>query len=379
MNNITGRVLYGGFALYCLLSLGHMAQAFDTPAYKSPAQETRSLEEIYQAALSEGGALVVYAGGDVPDGNAASENAFKERFPGINIRIITDLSKYHDMRIDQQLALDRLECDVAHLQTIHDFDRWKGMGVLEPYKPLGWEAVYPEFKDPDGAFTAIKIFSFSNIVSNILADEAAPRDALDYLKPELKGKLVLTYPHDDDAVLFQFDRLVSVYGWDYMDKLMAQDVEWIRGTVPASRLVQAGGKVATFTASGSLIPGEKARFILPKADTFLAWPQMAAIFKDAKNKEAARLYLSWLLDKETIEAMPFQWTVRRDIPNAGGYQPVYDYNVDISAFRRFMGDRARIERLKGRFEQVIGPVQGDNPTQAKGLYLLDNKTAKASR
>ena len=56
--------------------------------------------------------------------------------------------------------------------------------------------------------------------------------------------------------------------------------------------MQAGGKAATFTASGALIPGEKARFILPQTDAFLAWPQMAAIFRGAKNKKAARLYIS---------------------------------------------------------------------------------------
>lgn len=371
MNRLISGALCCGLALFGLMSLVAMAQAYDTPVYESPTPEKRSLDEIYQAALAEGGRLVVYAGGDVPDGNVAVEKAFKERFPGLDVRIITDLSKYHDMRIDQQLALGRLECDVAHLQTIHDFDRWKAMDVLEPYKPLGWEAVFPEFKDPDGAFTAVKIFSFSNTVSNDFSDESAPRDALDYLKPELKGKLVLTYPHDDDAVLFQFDRLVSVYGWQYMDKLMAQDIQWIRGTVPASRLVIAGSKLATFTASGSLIPGERARFILPRTDEFLAWPQMAAIFRSAKNKEAARLYVSWLLDKQTIEAMPFQWTVRRDVANPGSYKSVYDYNVDMSAFRLFMGDRARVKRLKGRFEQIIGPVRGDNPTKARGLYLLN--------
>lgn len=35
-----------------------------------------------------------------------------------------------------------------------------------------------------------------------------------------------------------------------------------------------------------------------------------------------------------------------------------------------MADRALVERLKGRFEQIIGPVQGGNPTKAQGMYLL---------
>ncbi|WP_157015079.1 ABC transporter substrate-binding protein [Mesorhizobium xinjiangense] len=347
------------------------AFALDTPTAPPPDIEVRSLDELYSAAIAEGGKLVVYAGGDVPDGNVATENAFKARFPEIDVRIITDLSKYHDTRIDQQIARGRLECDVAHLQTMHDYDRWKAADLIEPYKPLGWDAVYPEFKDPDGAFTAIRIFSFSNVVAADLPEDETPRDAPDYLDPRHKGKLVLTYPHDDDAVLFQFDRIVSTYGWDFVDRLMAQDVQWIRGTVPASRVVQAGEKVATFTASGALAPTQTSRFLLPRNDTFLTWPQMAAIFRASPHKEAARLYLSWMLDKATIEASPFQRVVRRDVANPAGFDPVFAYNTDPTAFRRFMADRGRIERLKGQFEHLIGPATGDNPTQAKGLYLVD--------
>jgi hypothetical protein len=36
---------------------------------------------------------VVYAGGDVPDSSAGLEAMFKKRFPGIDARIVTDLSK----------------------------------------------------------------------------------------------------------------------------------------------------------------------------------------------------------------------------------------------------------------------------------------------
>jgi len=62
--------------------------------------------------------------------------------------------------------------------------------------------------------------------------------------------------------------------------------------------------------------------------------------------------------------------VRRDVPAAGGYGPVDRYNTDPQAFRRFMQDRARIERLKTEFEHLVGPVSGPNPTGARGLYLL---------
>ena len=357
-------------AMVTLAAFSSVAAAREVGSKSVLPFETRTLDEIYQAALAEGGKLVIYAGGDVPDGNAGIEKAFKARFPGIDIRIITDLSKYHDTRIDQQLRRGDLECDVAHLQTMHDFDRWKAEGVLQSYFPLGWDAVYPEFKDPDGAFTAIKLFSFSNNVNSSVPDSETPRDALDYLHLRFKGKLVMTYPHDDDAVLFQFDRIVTKYGWEYVDRLMQQDVQWIRGTVPAKRTVQSGAKLATFTAAGSLAPEDGIRFVLPREDTFLVWPQMAAIFRASQSKEAARLYVSWMLDPDTMRAMPYQWTVRRDVENPAGYDAAFAYNTDTSAFRRFMADRARVERLKGQFEHLIGPATGDNPTEVKGIYLV---------
>jgi ABC-type Fe3+ transport system substrate-binding protein len=351
---------------------GSRASAGRTPqAPVTPEVETRTLDELHKAAVAEGGQVIVYAGGDLPNAQAATELAFKARFTGMDIRILVDLSKYHDARIDNQLARGKLEPDVAHLQTLHDFDRWKHEGHLLPYKPLDWEQVYPDSKDPDGAFTAVNVFTFSNVVNTTLVPEAeAPRDALDYLNPKLKGQLVLTYPHDNDAVLYQFDRIVSVYGWEYMDRLRAQEPQWTRGTVPARLVVAKGDKVATFTASGSLAtpPDSPTKFLLPKTDSFLSWPQTGAIFKEARHSAAAKLYLSWLLSKEVQEGRAWQWPVRRDMTAPAGYGPVFAYNTYPVRFRAFMSDRARVERLKFQMEHYIGPVQGPNPTQVEGLY-----------
>jgi ABC-type Fe3+ transport system substrate-binding protein len=358
------------------LALGAAATsvlADPAPHRPAPEAETRSLDELHRAALAEGGKLVVYAGGDIPNASAALEKSFTARFPGMSIRILTDLSKYHDARIDQQLARGRLECDVAQLQTLHDFDRWKAEGQLLQYKPLDWDALLPEFKDPDGAFLATGVIAFSNIANIDQIPEAeAPRDAPDYLAPKLRGKLVLTYPHDDDAVLFQFDRIVAAYGWDYIDRLMAQDVQWIRGTVPARLVVADGRKAATFTASGPFVPapGSPIRFQLPRRDVFHSWGQTAAIFREAPHKAAARLFISWLSSRDAVVARTTQWSVRRDVTPPGGYGPVASYNTDPQSFRRFMQDRARIERLKTQFEEIIGPAAGANPTGTNGVYLL---------
>src|SRR5262245_9980420 len=146
--------------------------------------EARTLDELHKAALAEGGELLGYGGGDLPNGSAGTERAFNTRFPGMKLRILVDRSKYHHVRIDNQLALGRLACDAVHILSINAYDRWKVDGRLLPYKPAGWEQIYPDFKDPDGAYTGFTMFAFSTVYNTAQVTEAdAPRDATDFLNP----------------------------------------------------------------------------------------------------------------------------------------------------------------------------------------------------
>ncbi len=332
--------------------------------------ETRSLEELHKAALAEGGQLVVYGGGDLPNGAAGVEQAFMKRFPGMKVRILVDRSKYQGARIDNQLALGRLQCDAAHILQYNCYDRWKADGQLLPYKPLGWDEVYPDFRDPDGSIVAVGIFAFSAVYNTAQVAEAeAPRDAPDFLDPKWKGRIVLSYPYDDDAILYQFDRIVADHGWDYVRRLLQQDVLWVRGSAPARLAVAKGEKAVSFTSSGPLAPPANAtfRFLLPRSDSFLSWAQPCAIFRKARRPEAAKLYLSWLLSSERQAGLA-QWPVRRDVPAPGGFKPVFAYNTYPVGFRTFLQDRARLEKVRDQLEQLIGPMAGPNPTGVAGVF-----------
>jgi len=349
------------------------AWAQSDSASQNVAIEARSLDELHKAALAEGGELLVYGGGDLPNGSAGTERAFNTRFPGMKIRILVDRSKYHHVRIDNQLALGRLACDAVHILSINAYDRWKADGQLLSYKPAGWDQIYPDFKDPDGAYTGFTVFAFSSVYNTAQVSEAdAPRDALDFLSPKFKDRIILSYPHDDDAILYQFDRIVAAHGWGFIEKLLAQNPTWVRGSAPARVAVDKGEKAVTFTASGPLATPTNATsvFALPKTDSFLSWPQPFAIFKSARRPAAAKLYLNWLVSKE-VQDRSRQWPVRRDATVSGGYGPVFAYNTYPAQFRAFLQDRVRLEKLRDQLEQYIGPMQGPNPTKVEGVFPPD--------
>ncbi|MDO5658435.1 MAG: extracellular solute-binding protein [Paracoccus sp. (in: a-proteobacteria)] len=343
------------------------------PALADIGPETRTLDQIHQAALAEGGRVIVYAGGDTAGQQDGMKQAFETRFPGMVLDIIVDYSKFHEARIDNQIATDTLVPDVVQIQTLQNFPRWKADGVLEPYKPLNWEHIYEPFRDADGAYTGIFVDAFSNVVNTELLPDPStwPREARDYLRPDLKGRIVLTYPTDDDAVLFWFKQVVDQYGWGYVADLAAQEPIFVRGTQAPADMVESGEAVASFSTDGALIPweGTVSRFVLPEHDPFVAWPQQAAILKGARRPEGAKLYLNWLLDDETQANTWYMWSVRTDIAPPEGYKPIWDYpNGDPLAFGRFMADREEVERFRSQIGLYLGEAQGEPSPGHPGLH-----------
>jgi ABC-type Fe3+ transport system substrate-binding protein len=107
--------------------------------------------------------------------------------------------------------------NVAQLQTLQDFPKWKAEGVFLNYKPIGWENLHDECKEDGFYYAILHIYAFSNVINtNLLPKESQwPLKATDYLKPEFNNNIVATYPHDDDAVLYCFNQVVDKYGWEY--------------------------------------------------------------------------------------------------------------------------------------------------------------------
>ncbi|WP_033576735.1 ABC transporter substrate-binding protein [Dickeya chrysanthemi] len=341
-------------------------------SHAAVSPETRSLDELYQRALQEGHEVTVYAGGDTAGQQDGIKAAFEKRFPGMKLNVIVDYSKFHDARIDNQLVTGTLVPDVVQLQTLQDYPRWKQEGALLNYKPRGWDQIYPTFRDQDGAWTGVFVDAFSNVVNTkSLPEKEWPREASDYLNPSLKGKIVVTWPNDDDAVLFWFKQVVDRYGWEYVQKFVEQNPQLVRGTQAPADDVESGKAVATFSTDGSLVPDEKAhsRFVLPQHDPFVSWAQRAAIMKGAKHPDAAKLYLNWLTDKETQQNTWYMWSVRTDVTPPKGYKPIWEYkNTNPDAFAKFMQDRGAVERFRSQMTLYFGEVKGEPSPGWLGLH-----------
>ncbi|WP_439443735.1 ABC transporter substrate-binding protein [Listeria aquatica] len=334
--------------------------------------ETKELKKLYQDAIKEfvdnDEKLVVWAGGDAPDQQKELENAFKTRFPEVPIEIKVDLSKFHDIKINEQLKNNNLQPDVAMLQTTHDFDLWKKQDQLYAYKPVGFEKQRKNYADKDGYYITGMINSFLPEVSKEVGEVESYED---FLKPDFKDKLILTYPHDDDAVLYVYDKIIEKYGDEYLEKLKEQNPTFLRGTAAPAAIVAKGsyeGRKYTGNLTGyAQSPKSDALSFVPKTDPFITWTQRAAMFDKTRHKAAAKLFLSFISSKE-YQSSGQIWPTRTDLKSMSPYKELEKYpNTDFNDFAKWMSDREHIENLKQKMITYFGEVEGESPLTDKGL------------
>ncbi|KAF2970130.1 hypothetical protein GQX73_g3469 [Xylaria multiplex] len=346
-----------------VLLLGSYVAAYDNVLgfNGAPEVETRTIDKIYEAAVAEGGVVTCWHGGDEAMQQDGLKAAFEARFPKMTLNLTVDLSKYQDGDIDRQLvnAKNDLYVDSIILQTLHDYPRWDQQGALLHYQPLDFYKLYPTFRDIRGAWHATAVYPWT-FTWNMDRVADGPMEFTDFLKPEFKNKLVLTYPTDDDASLYAFDLILQEFGIEWFDALLAQNPQWVRGTQTAATLLFApnGTAGATFTSIVGLSPAAPLNISIPSKGHFNTWPQRAAILKDAPHPEGAKLLHNFILGKE-YQQNTGVWSVRRDVPPPAGFPELVDIpSTDPTEFQRFLADRSRVERLRFFFESKLGTPQG---------------------
>jgi ABC-type Fe3+ transport system substrate-binding protein len=319
--------------------------------------QAETLDQLYEKAKAEK-SLVFYAGGPAEPHERRAKD-FQQRFPGIGVTITGGFSNVLNQKIAQQMTERKLEVDMAFFQTVQDFVAWKVQGVLQAFKPEGFDQIMPNLRDPDGTYMALS----ANVLTyayntRLLRLEDVPRSALDFLKPVFHGKLISVYPHDDDAALYLFHLIVQKYGWDWMDKYVANKPNFIQGHLPVSRSVASGENIATLDASSSIWPfkrsGQPVEIVFSSVDESPVFTLTGGIFKDAPHPNAAKLYLSWYLAKEQQTRLG-TFSSRVDMPPPDGLQPLASYKI-ANGYRELMTDARLVAELRKRFEAYTGPA-----------------------
>ena len=317
--------------------------------------QAQTMDELYEKAKLEKSVALVAAGPSEPYEHWIRE--FQQRYPGVTVSFTGGLSNGLNRNINQQIASKKMESDIAIFQTIEDFVRWKREGALLSFRPEGSDTIDPAFKDEDGTFTTVSVNMVAYAYNTqLVAPADVPKSALDFLKPVFQGRLVTTDPSEDDAALLTFRGIVEKYGWDYMDKYMAQKPSFVTtGHANVSNAIAAGQMLASFDST-STTPrlkrdGKPIEAVLSQADAIPVFLVAAAIFRDAPHPDTAKLFLDWYLAKEQ-QSRTGTFSARADVSPPDGFQPLKSYKID-SGYREMLSDESKLAELKKRFAGYV--------------------------
>jgi ABC-type Fe3+ transport system substrate-binding protein len=322
---------------------------------RGPPANAQSIAELYAKAKAEK-ELVLYTGGPAAP-HEARAMLFMQQYPGITVSVTGGFSNVLNAEIEKQMAAGALAIDMAIFQTVQDFVAWKQQDKLLTFKPEGFEHVYPNMRDPDGAYEAMSV-SVQTYAYNTakLSAASAPQSALDFLRPEFAGNVITCYPADDDATLYLFYLIVQKYGWPWMDKYMANKPNFVQGHLDVARSVGSGANIATFDATSTVWPfmrEGKVNVVFSPVDETPVFTATGGIFKAAPHPNAAKLYLTWLLAREQ-QAKTGSFSSRDDVDPPAGFQPLTSYKIG-NTYREFVTDTALMTDLRKRFEAYTGP------------------------
>ncbi len=319
----------------------------------------QSADALYEAAKAEG-ALTLVGGGPAPPYEKFAQE-FMRRYPGIAVTVSGGPSNVHAAEIDKQIAARALRVDLAILQTVQDFERWKRNGALASFKPDGYDKVDDGWKDRDGTYVGVYVngLLYAYNPQKVKAD-AVPRTALDFLKPEFNGQIITTYPHVDDVTLYLYS-IIEARHPDFVERLKPNAPSFVRGHLGVARAIASGDKSLSFDvvakdAAEEAAAGKAIAITVSESEPMPVWAQIAGVFKDAPHPNAARLFVAWYLAPEQQRRTGY-WSSRADIGPPAGLKALSSYTL-ANAYRAFIMDGARAQALRKRYEAFTGPVTG---------------------
>jgi iron(III) transport system substrate-binding protein len=263
--------------------------------------------ELVTAARGEG-KVTWYTSVDLPLSEKIAR-AFEAKYPGIACRVERSGAERNFQRIGQEFSSGIRAVDVVNSSDASHFIVWKRNGWLAPYVPDDVARHYPpEHKDPDGFFATWRaFFSVISYNTNLVKPQDAPKSFADLLDPKWAGKIVKAHPGYSGTILTATFEMSRDLGWGYFEKLAKQKVMQVQSAADPPKKVALGERAVTVDGAEYLVlqmkeAGQPIEVVYPSEGApLITGPN--AIFQNAPNPNAARLFQSWMFTLEAQQLM----------------------------------------------------------------------------
>lgn len=230
-------------------------------------------------------------------------------------------------------------------------------GLFVPFKATDFDKVPAEVKHPDGMHVAQRLNVMAVYVRDDMLPEAdRPKTWSDLLHPKYKGKLVMPDPNFSSLLVVIAGMLGKLHGWQYFDKLRANDVMVVQSNQQVFDMVRRGERPMAMAADAAYVgpsrkEGLKVSTLYPTDGAFvIASP--SSVVKGSPNPNAAKAFAEFMLSREVQELFPgeYLYSARTDVAGPPGHPALTEFKIHPVDYDFIEAESSRIRR---RFSEAM--------------------------
>jgi iron(III) transport system substrate-binding protein len=229
-------------------------------------------------------------------------------------------------------------------------------GLFVPFKPEGFDKVPNEVKDPNGNYIAQRL----NVMAMYVRDDKLPRADQpktwsDLVAPKYKGKMVMADPSFSSLLVTVVGMLAKEHGWQYFEKLRANDIMLVAGNQQVADMVKRNERVIAVGADAAYVAESRKALsisVIYPADGAFLIPSPSSVVKGSPHPNAAKAFAEFMLSKAVQELFPQEhlYSARTDVAGPDGSPPLSEIKVRPIDYDYI---EAESTRIKKKFSEVL--------------------------
>lgn len=301
------------------------------------------------------GKMVLYTS-QTPEVAQQTVDAFQAKYPQVTVQWTRNGTAQLMNVLRAEVAAGEIQPDVLLVADTINIGQLKAEGRLMAYPEAKVEPYDAAFYDKDRTYFGTKIVATGIAYNTGSAEKPDSWNVL--LDPAQKGLVAVPSPLYSGAALAHLHTVINVdsIGWKFYEGLLANDIHPVGGNGPALNAVAAGQAKYGIIADGDVMrakaKGSPVDFVYPKEGvSYITEP--VAILKTAKNPEAAKAFVDFLLSEEGEKLVASQGNIpiHPDVASPEGFPKLADIKLlplDVDAAL------AKDAEVKARFKQIFG-------------------------
>jgi iron(III) transport system substrate-binding protein len=244
----------------------------------------------------------------------AYQEAFNKVQPNIEIKWVRDSTGVVTAKLLAEKA--NPQADVVMGVAASSLALLDKNGMLEPYKPLNFDALMPQYVDKKNppAWFGMDVWGATVCFNTVEAQKKGipkPETWKDLTKPVYKGQVVMPNPASSGTGFFDVAAWLTLWGddngkgggWKYMDALHENIAQYTHSGSKPCNMASSGEFVVgisfEYRANANKAKGAPIDLVFPKEG--LGWDLEAfAIHKGTKKLDAAKKLADWASSKDAM-------------------------------------------------------------------------------